>query len=66
MTYTLTVSGRELEATEEQAAIIDYALGNQGVPQNLLINALQFTLLCILILLTLPLIFGAWAVLTKK
>ena len=40
MTYTLTVSGRELEATDEQAAIIDYALGNQGVPQNLLINAL--------------------------
>ena len=38
MTYTLTVSGRELEATDEQAAIIDYALGTS--PKNLLINAL--------------------------
>lgn len=40
MTYTLTVSGRELEATDEQAAIIDYALGREGPPKNLLINAL--------------------------
>jgi hypothetical protein len=38
MTYTLESNGRTLEATEEQAAIIDYAQGTER--QNLLINAL--------------------------
>jgi len=37
VTYTLESDGKVLEATEEQAAIIDFALGNS---QNLLINAL--------------------------
>jgi len=39
MTYTLTRDGRVIEATEEQAAIIDYA--NSGVaPLRLILNAL--------------------------
>jgi superfamily I DNA/RNA helicase len=37
MAYTLETDGRTLEATEEQAAIIDFALGHR---ENLLINAL--------------------------
>jgi hypothetical protein len=36
--YTLETPGRLLEATAEQAAIINYALGTE--PQNILINAL--------------------------
>lgn len=42
MTYTLVSDGRELSATDEQAAIIEFALGGADLPRppNLLINAL--------------------------
>ena len=38
MTYTLETDGRTLTATEEQAAILDFALANQS--KHLMINAL--------------------------
>src|SRR5215471_2922630 len=39
MTYTLTKDGRDLEATEEQSTIIDFAKGEKP-PLRLLLNAL--------------------------